>query len=149
MCSIWWNQMPFIIQNNDFNGFEWQNKISFVKDTRIYNQKKKRNTSHRQRNKINLSTDFTTISYFFLFIKARKTKWKEGICIRVYAFLFEPFKAFFAATAAYTAATSVVVVVVGRCIKDSVDTLFFHHQFYYFLQIYFSFHLLFSNFTCC
>lgn len=35
------------------------------------------------------------------------------------------------------------------CIKDSVEMLFFHHQFYYFLQIYFSFRLLFSNFTCC
>lgn len=37
----------------------------------------------------------------------------------------------------------------GCCIKDSVEMLFFHHQFYYFLQIYFSFRLLFSNFTCC
>lgn len=39
--------------------------------------------------------------YFFLFIflllsfiKARKIEWKDGICIRVYSLLFEPFKAF-------------------------------------------------------
>lgn len=111
--------------------------------------------------------------YFFLFIflllsfiKARKIEWKDGICIRVYSLLFEPFKAFSLplsrpipfippARSQRQRHRHICPVVGGGCdggcccIKDSVEMLFFHHQFYYFLQIYFSFRLLFSNFTCC